>query len=203
VEVGGEGGRVMTRGKKARLSEAAAKHEEAPLPLGEMVMVVGSGRPFPSDENVGPSTTIGGVSSNDISYPSNLQAERYAVRSSLPGPSNAGPSNPIARSSLPGPSSLNGRSSLAGPSTRPIAVELEREVMDGIYSNMLDTSINHSSMNDTSMGDTTMNTTLDDTSLNESANKGEGKVKSKAAAKGKGKEVLPAGEVRSGRWRKK
>jgi hypothetical protein len=185
VEVGGEGGRVMTRGKKARLSEAAAKHEEAPLPLGEMVMVVGSGRPFPSDENVGPSTTIGGVSS------------------SLPGPSNAGPSNPIARSSLPGPSSLNGRSSLAGPSTRPIAVELEREVMDGIYSNMLDTSINHSSMNDTSMGDTTMNTTLDDTSLNESANKGEGKVKSKAAAKGKGKEVLPAGEVRSGRWRKK
>jgi hypothetical protein len=193
-----EGGRVMTRGKKARLSEAAAKQEQESLPLGEMVMVVGRSR-LPWGEDIGPSTTTEDIPYNGISYPSNWRT----ARSSLPGPSTAGPSNSDFRSSLPGPSNLNGRSSLAGPSTRPLHAELEREVMDGIYSNMLDTSTNYTSMNDTSMGDGTMNTTLDDTSLDESAIKGKGKGKSKAAAKGKGKEVPPAGEVRSGRWRKK
>jgi hypothetical protein len=193
VGVEEEGCRVMTRAKKARLSEAAAKEEEA-LQLGEVVMVSGRSRPFPWDEDVGPSATTGDIPYNGISYPSNWRT----ARSSLPGPSNAGPSNPIARSSLPGPSSLNGRSSLAGPSTLPIDAELERKVMDGIYANMLDTSMNCTTTNDTSM-----NTTMDDTSMNDSAIKGKGKAKAKAAAKGKGKEVPPAGEVRSGRWRKK
>jgi hypothetical protein len=202
VGVEEEGGRVMTRGKKARLSEAAAKQEQESLPLGEMVMVVGRSR-LPWGEDFGPSTMTGEVSSNDISYPSNLQAERYAVRSSLPGPSTAGPSNSDVRSSLPGPSNLNGRSSLPGPSTRRSDMELEKEVMEGIYSNMLDTGINDTSVNDTSMGDKTMNTTMDDTSLNDSAIEEKGKGKSKSAAEGKGKEVPPAGEVRSGRWRKK
>jgi hypothetical protein len=188
-----EGGRVMTRGKKARLSEAAAKQEEEALPLGEMVMVDGRSR-LPWGEDIGPSTMTGEVPCNGISYPSNWRT----ARSSLPGPSTAGPSNSDVRSSLPGPSISQGRSSLAGPSTRPIDAELEREVMDGIYSNMLDTITN-----DTSTNATSMNTTMDDTSLNESAIKGKGKGKSKAAAKGKGKEVPPAGEVRSGRWRKK
>jgi hypothetical protein len=198
-----EGGRVMTRGKKARLSEAAAKQEEESLPLGEMVMVVGRSR-LPWEEDIGPSTTTGDIPYNGISYPSNWRT----ARSSLPGPSTAGPSNSDIRSSLPGPSISQGRSSLAGPSTRPIDAELEREVMDGIYSNMLDTSINNTSMNDTtindtSMNDTSMNTTMDETSMNDSAIKGKGKAKAKAAAKGKGKEVLSSGEVRSGRWRKK
>jgi hypothetical protein len=211
VGVEEEGGRVMTRAKKARLSEAAAKEEEA-LPLDEMVMVVSRSR-LPWEEDIGPSATTGEVSSNDISYPSNWRTA--TARSSLPGPSTAGPSNSDVRSSLPVPSNLNGRSSLpgpsisqgrsslAGPSTLPIDVELEREVMDGIHANMLDTSMNDTTTNDTSMGDATMNTTMDDTSLNESAIKGKGRAKAKAAAKGKGKEVLPAGEVRSGRWRKK
>lgn len=203
VEVieGVDEGRVMTRAKKARLSEAAAKEEEA-LQLGEMVMVVGRSR-LPWEEDIGPSTTTGDIPYNGISYPSNWRT----ARSSLPGPSTAGPSNSDVRSSLPGPSNLNGRSSLAGPSTRPVDAELEREVMDGIYSNMLDTSINNTSMNDTtindtSMNDTSMNTTMDGTSMNDSAIKGKGKAKAKAA-KGRGKEVPPAGEVRSGRWRKK
>jgi hypothetical protein len=189
-----EGGRVMTRGKKARLSEAAAKQGEELLPLGGMAMVVGRSGPFPWDEYAGPSTTTEEGSSNDIAYLSNWRT----ARSSLPGPSITGSSNINAPSSLPGPSTLIDRSSLPGPSTLPIDAELDREVMDGIYANMLDTSTHDSSMNDT-----TMNTTLDDTSLNESAIKGKGKGKSKVAAKGKGKEVLPAGEVRSGRWRKK
>jgi hypothetical protein len=193
-----EGGRVMTRGKKARLSEAAVKQEEESFPLGEMVMEGGRSR-LPWGEDIGPSTMTGQVPHNSISYPSNWRT----ARSSLPGPSTAGPSNSDVRSSLPGPSNLNGLSSLAGPSTLPIDVELEREVMDGIYSKMLDTSMNGTTMNDTSMNDTSMNTTMDETSMNDSAIKGKGKAKAKAAAKGKGKEVLSSGEVRSGRWRKK
>jgi len=191
-----EGGRVMTRGKKARLSEAAAKQEEESL--GEMVMVVGRSKPFSWDEDVGASTTKGEGLINDISYPTNWRT----TRSSLPGPSTTRPS-------LAGPSNLNARSSLPGPSTRPTDTQLEKEVMDGIYSNMLDTSTNDTKMLDTSIYDTSMNdTTMGDTSVNdtsiiESANKGKGKGKSKAVAKGKDKEVPPAGEVRSGRWRKK
>ena len=182
VGVEEEGGRVMTRGKKARLSEAAAKQEE------EMVMVVGRSKPFSWDEDVGPSTTTGEHLSNDVSYPSNWRT----TRSSLPGPSTT-------RSS-----EINTRSSLPGPSTRPTETELEKEVMDGIYSNMLDTSVNDTKMLDTSIYDTTMgDTTINDTSIIESANKGKGKGKSKAVAKGKAKEVPPAGEVRSRRWRKK
>jgi hypothetical protein len=188
-----EGGRVMTRGKKARLSEAAAKQEQESLPLGEMVMVVGRSR-LPWGEDIGPSTTTEDIPYNGISYPSN----RRTARSPLPGPSTAGPSNSDVRASLPVLSNLNGRSSLPGPSTRRSDMELEKEVMDGIYANMLDTS-----MKDTTTNDTSMNTTMDETSLNESAIKGKGKGISKAAAKGKGKEVPPAGEVRSGRWRKK
>jgi len=198
VAVEEEEGRVMTRGKKARLSEAAAKQEGT---LGEMVMLSGRSRLLPWNEYAGPSTTTGEDTSNVVSYPSNWRSA--TARSSLPGPSTAGPSDPTAQSSLPGLSNPNGRSSLAGPSTRPIDAKLEREIMDGIQSNMLDTSNNDTSMNDTSMGDTTMNTTMDDISLDESAIKGKGQAKSKAVAKGKGKEVLPAGEVRSGRWRKK
>jgi hypothetical protein len=190
---GEDEGRVLTRAKKARLSEAAAKEEEA-LQLGEMVMVSGRSGPFPWDEDIGPSTTTGDIPYNGISYPSNRRTARFP----LPGPSTAGPSNSDVRASLPVLSNLNGRSSLPGPSTRRSDMELEKEVMDGIYANMLDTS-----MKDTTTNDTSMNTTMDETSLNESAIKGKGKGISKAAAKGKGKEVPPAGEVRSGRWRKK
>jgi hypothetical protein len=193
-------GRVMTRGKKARLSQAAAKQEEEALPLGEAVMVFGRSGHFPWDEVVGPSATttntitaIEEILLNDTYDPSKWLAERYAARYSLPG-STAGPSNPKAQSSLPGPSNSNARSSLAGPSTRPSDVELEKEVMEGIYSNMLDNSMNDSSMNDT---------TMEDTSMTNSAIKGKGKSTSKAKPKGKGREVPPAGEVRSGRWRKK
>jgi hypothetical protein len=200
VEVieGVDEGRVMTRGKKARLSEAAAKQEEESLPLGEIIMEGGRNR-LPWGEDIGPSTMTGDIPYNGISYPSNWRT----ARSSLPGPSTAGPSNSDIRSSLPGPSNLNGQSSLAGPPTRPHDVELEREVMDGIHANMLDSSNNDTSMNDTTTNDTSMNTTMDDTSMNDSAIKGKGKAKAKAVAKGKGKEVPPAGEVRSGRWRKK
>ena len=186
VGVQEEGGRVMTRGKKARLSEAAAKQEE------EMVIVLGRSKPFSYDEPAGPSTTNGEVLSNDVTYPTNWRTTRY----SLPGPSTT-------RSSLAGPSNLNTRSSLAGPSTCPTDAQVEKEVMDGINSNMLDTSVDDTKMLDTSIYDTTINdTTMGDTSIIESANKGKGKGKSKAVVKGKGKE-LPAGEVRSGRWRKK
>lgn len=190
VGVEEEGGRVMTRGKKARLSEAAAKQEEESL--GEMVMVVSRSKPFSWDEPAGPSTTTGEHLSDDVTYPTNWRTTRY----SLPGPSTT-------RSSLAGPSNLNTRSSLAGPSTCPTDAQVEKEVMDGINSNMLDTSVDDTKMLDTSIYDTTINdTTMGDTSIIESANKGKGKGKSKAVVKGKGKE-LPAGEVRSGRWRKK
>lgn len=162
-------GRVMTRGKKARLSQAAAKEEI--FPLDEEVMILGRNGPVPWVEKPRSSTTTTTQQVNGTYETADWRDEEYDTRYSLPGYPTAGPSNPHARSSL------------AGPSTGPSHVELEKKVMDGIYANVDDSTMINASMNDT----TTDNTSLDESMM----------------IKGKGKEIRPKGEVRSGRWRKK
>jgi len=173
-------GRVMTRGKKARLSQAAAKEEV--FPLDEAVMVVGRSGPIPCVEKAQSSTTTTTQQVNGTYESADWRDEEYDARYSLPGYPAAGPSNPHARSSL------------AGPSTRPTHAELEKKVMDGVYADMNDTTVINASMNDTTTGNT---------SLDESMIKGKRKGKASVNAQGKGKETPPTGEVRSGRWRKK
>jgi len=173
-------GRVMTRGKKARLSQAAAKEEV--VPLDEAVMILGRSGPIPWVEKASTPTTTTTQQVNGTYESADWRDEAYDARDSLPGYPTAGPSNPHARLSF------------AGPSTRPSHVELEKKVMDGIYANMNDTTMINASMNDTTTGNT---------SLDESMIKGKRKGKASLNTKGKVNGVPPAGEVRSGRWRKK
>jgi len=173
-------GRVMTRGKKARLSQAAAKEEI--FTLDEEVMILGRSGPVPWIEKARSSTTTTTQQVNGTYESAGWRDEEYDARYSLPGYATAGPSNSHARSSL------------AGPSTRPSHVKLEKKVTDGIYANMNDSTMINASMNDTTTGNT---------SLDESIIKGKRKGDGISKVKGKGKEVPPTGEVRSGRWRKK
>jgi len=98
-------GRVMTRGKKARLSQAAAKEEV--VPLDEAVMILGRSGPIPWVEKASTPTTTTTQQVNGTYESADWRDEAYDARDSLPGYPTAGPSNPHARLSFAGPSSFS------------------------------------------------------------------------------------------------
>ena len=219
----GEGnGEVMTREKKARLSKAAVgiKQEEVESESG--FKHEGTGMAGPSKfctnssrvsmANTGTDTTAM-PAPRRVTFDGNSEsrkgrAEQYA-RYSLDGgppaqfePSIAQPpfAGPVAGPSSAGPS--RSRSTIHNPSLDTAAMTLEDEVLGGIYQNMY---------NDSMILDRSVNSSVYSNVKGKAMGNGKERLETtkvetaKAKGKGKAKEVIPAaaGQVRSGRWRKK
>jgi len=223
---GGQGeGEVMTRAKKARLSKAAVgiKQEEIESESGfehEGTGVAGPSKFFSNSDrvsmvNIAIDTTAvraaRRVTFDGNSESPRLRAEKYARYSLDGGPpaqSESSIAQPPFAGPIAGPADAGPSKTRSTPHNPPnvdtAATALEEEVLGGIYENMyndsmdLDRSVSssvHSNIKGKAMGNgkERLETTKVET------------AKAKAKGKGKAKEVIStaAGQVRSGRWRKK